>query len=173
LGQRPGLIVVFLNPTEPDDLATIEKVLSTIDEALGIERSGRGGSERKITVKPLRELRGDHPLEAAMAEWSAAIEAGDIETAWAVLESRASEGAFEPDDPTCEGLGDVRARIQGFRCAGFRWVEREVPAGLEVWFVGEGEAKIGLLWIPDEDDASRIGGLMVKPVDTEWLGKSF
>lgn len=183
-GSLPGFTNLFICDLESDytlivlnnvgitDLKQMTLLKNEICQILDIDLPTSPKS-KKVALRPITTLSDSIPLEASMKQWVRAIEAQDKEAIFQILEKNAPTGEMKRTDPTWEEIITVSKMLPNFRVAGYRWLETEAPAGLEVWFECDGEAKLAFLWITDEGNTNKISALMVKPDDMEWLGRQY
>lgn len=165
--------VIVLNNVGLSDLNKMTELQQEIYSIFGINSDTDQGSNNKIQVIPMDSLSATVKLEHALAKWVQAIQEEDEDAIFSILEAASITGSFERNDATWGEIIKTKHSMVNFRVAGYRWVEDEIPKGIEAWFISDTEAKIGFLLIPSDDDPDKIANLMVKPVDTIWMGKQF
>lgn len=165
--------VISLNNVGLPDLNKMSELQKGIYSVFGVSNSVSESSNNTIQVLSIDSLSTTIKLEQVMAQWIQAIEEENTNAMFSILESASIPGSFEREDTTWEEIIQAKASMENFRVAGYRWVENEIPKGIEVWFVSDSEAKIGFLLIPSDEDPNLISNMMVKPVDIMWMGRQF
>ena len=169
--QEHQFSVIALNNVGLPDLTKMTELQQKIYQVFEIKSAPALG--RRIQVLPMDSLSAEVKLEHVLATWSEAVLIEDKREIYNILKEAGLPGSFEEDDPTWDEIIKAKRSMENFRVAGYRWVENEIPAGIEVWFVSDSEAKIGFLFIPASNNPEVLEGMMVKPVDTKWMGKQF
>lgn len=167
-----GFILIVLNNLGLRNLETMTNIKASVEKILDIN-SRTSSPKRKVKLDPIASLDSSAALEKGVKEWIEAIEMGDKEMIFTVLNNYSPNNSFEYEDKTWSEIIKIKNDYPNFRAAGFRWVKNEFPAGIEVWFITDESAKIAFLWIQSEADPNKIDGFMVKPDDMEWMGESF
>ncbi len=183
-GSLPGFTNMFI--CEPDldftlivlnniglrNLETMTMIKSTVEEVFD-KNTSVSRPKRKVALDPIDSLDLSINLEKGLSEWIKAVEVGNKENIFSVLNKYSVKNTFDRDDQTWSEIVRIRNQYPNFRAAGYRCIKNEVPPGLEVWFITDESAKIAFLWIPDETNPDKVAGFMVKPDDMEWMGESF
>ncbi|MFV1884509.1 MAG: serine hydrolase domain-containing protein [Balneola sp.] len=165
--------VIALNNVGLPDLNKMTELQKGIYNIFGIATSTGQGSNNRIQVVSVDSLSTSVKLERVMAQWIKAIQEEDEDALFSILEPVSNPGSFQRTDATWSEIIKAKQSMENFRVAGYRWVEDEMPKGIEVWFISDTEAKIGFLLIPSDENPDVISNLMVKPVDTIWMGRQF
>jgi len=168
--RKADFCFIFLNNSGIADLSEITNLLNEVQVELGIEVAPT--EKRKIKVDAMSTLRDSVPLEHAMLEWSKALEEGDEQALFEILNSVSEQGAFDQDEATWSELSRLPKRFSGWKTFGYRLV-RESPAGYEIWYGAETGEKMAIRWISSEQDPGLIHTIFIQPDDMEWMGKDF
>lgn len=170
--KKNDITIIALNNIGFPDLNRMAEIKQLVYASKNINTED-SGARNKIKVEPISALSDSVFIERKLAEWIGQVLNGDQSRIFTVLEEAAIPGSFNWSDPTWEEIAQLGDDLENFRVAGFRYLEDELPNGIEVWFVTDTEAKIGFLWIPSRADSTRIENFMVKPVDMKWMGNRY
>ena len=172
LNRDENVSTIILNNIGVPDLTKMSDLKSKIDETLDISLNKTSKKRRVKLINP-SNLNDSIPLEAGMKKWIAAVENGNKEEIYAVLNENSVEGTTQKDDPVWDELVKHSNELPNFKAHGYRWVENSDLNGLEVWFLCDGDERLAFLWIVDEADKTKSTGLFIMPDNITWMGQKF
>lgn len=168
---KSDFVLISLNNVGFTNLDKILVFQHRIEEALGVTSSRR--KKKKVRLAAMEALQDSIPLEKGIKLWAEALQSGNKEKIFNIINLYASEGSMSSDDATWSELSKLNLLLPDFEVKGFRWVRDQQPKGIEVWCANDVVGTLALRWIPSESDTNKVANLFIMPDDMEWMGKKY
>ncbi|WP_299111542.1 serine hydrolase domain-containing protein [uncultured Winogradskyella sp.] len=172
--REENTTIIVLNNIGVPDLRKVSELKLGVLKILGVDtQKNTQSAKHKITLINVSNLSDSIPIEKGMKNWIEAILNSDKDKMNDVFNDNATtNGKMDITDPTWDELIRLKNEWPNFRVYGYRWIEKENPKGIEVWFYCDGEQRIALQWII-ENEGGKTVALFVKPDNMTWLGQEF
>lgn len=163
--------IIALNNIGLRDLSMMTKLKTSIEKALGSPLTNR--PKKKVALNPVHTLNDSITIENSLKSWIAAVETQNADAIFESIDQVSVKGSMSSADVTWEELSQLNKSLPNFRALGYRWVNDQAPAGLEVWFGSDSEGKLAIRWLLNEEDSTLVENLFIMPDDMTWQGKSY
>ena len=172
IDRKNNLVFILLNNIGFDDPDELVKFKNDLYAGLNLKKS----SEKKkntIQVDAIAKLNDSIPKEASFKQWIHAIEEGNADKVYSIIQEISPPSEFEKNDPVWDTIIATTGAPYNMQVAGWCNVTEDSPKGLQLWLISDGEPKLGLLWVDNPSSNHLIETLFITPIDMEWMGQKY